>query len=503
MKQRKKAVDTVPKVPTGIPGLDDLAQGGLTKGRITLVSGTAGCGKTIFAAQFLAGGAHTGEPGVFVTFEEEPENIRANMHGLGLDVAALEKKGLWAFVDASAGRGETTVVGRYHLGALLARIEHAVASIGARRVAMDSLGAIFTQFSDPAIVRSAIMRCRSTLHGLGVTSVFTAERDADQGPVSRYGVEEFVADNIVVLRNARFDEKRRRTVEVLKLRGAPHHRGEYPFSILEGRGMVVVPVPAFTLRQKLTTKRMTSGNAGLDAMLGGGLFRDNVVLLTGPTGTGKSMLISAFIAGGGGARERSLLFAFEESREQVLRNALGQSKRLLALEKKGLVRIISAYPEAMSLEDRLLAVLGEIEDFRPQRVALDSLSSLQRISTEKPFREFVIGLNSYVKEHGICTIYTSATAGIAGRSQGDYAMWTLLDVIITLRHVELFGRMHRAIAVLKMRGSAHDTDIREFTIGKAGITIRKPIPAATGVLAGAPQPLDARELESLRELLQR
>ena len=500
MTPEKEPALAVPKVPTGIPGLDDLAQGGLTKGRSTLVSGTAGCGKSIFAAMFLAGGVRAGEAGVYVTFEESPADIRANLRGLGLDIAAWEKQRLWVFVDASVGRGEATVVGRYDLGALLARVEHAVSTVGARRVAMDSLGAILTQFNDPAAVRSAIMRCSTTLDGLGVTSVFTAERDDDYGPVSRFGVEEFVADNIVVLRNVLFDEKRRRTLEVLKLRGAPHHRGEFPFSIQPGRGIVVVPVAAFAMKQRPTTARVTFGNPDLDAMLGGGLYQDHVVLLSGPTGTGKSMLAAAFVAGGAAAGERALLFAFEEGRQQVLRNAVGPGKQLRQLEKKGRVRIQSAFPEAMSLEDRLLYMLRELEEFQPTRIAVDSLSALQRVATEKPFREFVLGLNAYVKQHGICTLYTSATVGtFSSQTPSDYSMWTLLDVIVTLRHVELLGRMRRGIAVLKMRGSKHDSRIREFTIGSQGLRIGEPFAAATGILRGHPQPLEEAVIESLRQ----
>lgn len=264
-----------------------------------------------------------GETGVFVTFEESPKDIRANLKGLGWDIEKWEREKKWAFVDASPQPEETVVTGSYDLGALMARVENAVVSIGAKRVSLDSLGAIFTQFSDAAIVRRELFRISCALKELGVTSVMTAERSNEYGEISRFGVEEFVADNVIILRNVLEDEKRRRTVETLKFRGTPHQKGEYPFTVSSGEGMIVIPLSAMELKQRSTNIRITSGNTELDKMCGGGFFRDSIILVTGATGCGKTLMTTEFIAGGAENNERCLLFAFEESRDQLFRNADG------------------------------------------------------------------------------------------------------------------------------------------------------------------------------------
>lgn len=490
----------IEKVPTGIPGFDFVAQGGLPKGRTTLVSGTAGSAKTILAGQFLAEGVlQAGEAGVFVTFEESPSDIRRNLASLGWDIPRWEREGKWAFVDASPEPGDETVeAGSYDLGALLARIEYAISKVGANRLSMDSLGAIFTQFSDGATVRRELFRIASALKQMGVTAVMTAERIHEYGEISRYGVEEFVADDVIILRNVLEEEKRRRTMEILKLRGTTHQKGEFPFTIVPGQGMVVVPLSAIELKQKSSNIRISSGNASLDGMCGGGFYRDSVILVSGATGTGKTLMVTEFCGGGCSDGERSLLFAFEESREQLFRNATGWGVDFAQLEKEGRLRVVCAYPEVAGLEDHLVAMKAMIEEFKPTRVAVDSLSALERVSSIKGFREFVIGLTSLIKHNEVAGLFTATTPTLMGGvSITEAHISTITDSIILLRYVEMYGTMRRGITVLKMRGSAHDKEIREFNIDGHGMHIGNPFRNTTGILTGNPQHVANSELERI------
>ena len=288
----------VEKLPTLIPGFDLIANGGVPKGRTTLVSGTAGSAKTIFATQFLVEGIRQREePGVFVTFEESPADIRYNVASLGWNIAEWEAQSLWAFVDCAPVAEETLVIGGYDLGALLARIEYAISKVNARRVVLDSLGAIFSQFSDPLVIRNEMLRVSARLKQLGVTTLVTSERLEEYGAIARYGVEEFVADNVIILRNSLLEEKRRRTVEILKFRGTTHQKGEFPFTVQPESGVVVLPLSAIELGQRSSNVRTTSGIEALDQMCGGGFFRDSILLVSGATGTGKTLLTTSFLEG--------------------------------------------------------------------------------------------------------------------------------------------------------------------------------------------------------------
>lgn len=492
----------IAKLATGIPGLDLITDGGLPIARTTLLTGTAGSAKTVFAVQFLAEGIREGQNGVFVTFEESPDDIRTNMKGLGWDIAAWEAEGRWAFIDASPQPEETLVAGAYDLGALMARIESAVMSVKAERVSLDSLGAIFTQFSDAAVVRRELFRISMALKRMKVTSLMTAERNEEYGEISRFGVEEFVADNVVILRNILEDEKRRRTIETLKFRGTSHHKGEYPFTVIPGEGVIVIPLSAIELKQKSTNIRISSGNETLDQMCGGGFFRDSIILVTGATGCGKTLMTTEFIAGGAANGERCLLFAYEESRDQLFRNATGWGVDFEQMEKDGMLKVICVYPESAGLEDHLISMKKVIDEFKPNRLAVDSLSALERVSTLKGYREFVISLTSFIKHQEIGGLFTATTPVLMGGSSVTEAhISTITDSIILLRYVEMFGEMRRGLTVLKMRGSMHDKDIREFTIDAEGMHVGKPFRTVSGILSGFPQQVaTAEEMNRLGEL---
>jgi circadian clock protein KaiC len=282
----------------------------------------------------------------------------------------------------------------------------------------------------------------------------------------------------------------------MKFRGTDHHKGEFPFTIAAEGGFLALPLSAIKLRQKSSNVRISSGNKELDTMCGGGLFRDSVTLVSGATGTGKTLTVTQFLNGGAAAGERCLLLAFEESRDQLFRNALSWGVDFERLERDGMLRVVSDYPDIAGLEDWLVTIQKMITEFKPQRVALDSLTALERIGTVSAFREFVIGMTSYIKQQEITGLFTATTSSLMGGSSITEAnISTLTDSIILLRYVEMFGDMKRGLTVLKMRGSIHDKGIREFTIDQAGMHLGRRFRNVTGILAGAPVHLSPAEVE--------
>jgi circadian clock protein KaiC len=480
----------VARVASGIEGLDAVLGGGLPQRRLTLVTGTAGAGKTLVAVQFLACGlAQHDEAAVFVTFEERPGAIRRNFRSFGWDIAEWEDAGRWTFVDASPHvQDDTVVAGEYDLASLVVRVRHAVAETGARRVALDSTGSLVDQYGNAVAARRALFQVAAELQEMGVTAVMTAERADDYGPITRHGFEEFVADNVVILRNALEGEKRRRTVEVLKLRGGAHLKGEQLLSIRSGRGMVVVPQHAVTLDYEASGRRLTTGLAELDAMCRGGYYDKSLILVTGATGTGKSLMATHFIAGGVESGERALLLSFEESRGQLVRNAKRWGHDFERMEAEGMLRVVANTPESASLEDHLLAVKASMAEFEPDRVAIDSLTALQRVATAKSFREYLLGLSFHIKATATVGMLTAAVEDLgAGQLSGELHVSTVSDTIVVLRYAGRGAEIARGLVVLKMRGSDHDKALREYTIDDQGMHIGEPLPLR--LWAGLPEVL--------------
>jgi len=503
---RQSTQHSIPKDATGIEGFDAITIGGIPKGRPTLVAGSSGSAKTVFAIQYLIAGIEQFDsPAVFVTFEETPADIRRNVKSFGWDIEAYEQAGQWAFVDASPDPDMTaTEAGAYDFSALIVRIEHAIDKVGAKRAAIDSVSALFSQYSDPSIVRRELFRMSGALKGMGITAMITAERTAEYGEVARFGVEEFAADNVVILRNVLEGEKRRRTVEVLKLRGAPHQKGEYPFAI-SNNGIEVLPLSAMELTQKSTTVRISTGNEKLDEMCGGGFFRDSIILASGATGNGKTLMVTTFLDQGCRDGEKVLIFAFEESREQLLRNAIGWGMDFRQWEEKGLLKVICVYPESVGLEDHLLSMKREVDAFNPNRIAVDSLSALERVSTVRSFREFVIGLTSFIKDRETAGLFTATTNSLmGGTSVTEAHISTITDSIILMRYVEMMGEMRRGLTVLKMRGSLHDKAIREYTIDGTGYHIGESFSNVTGgILSGSPVQVVRAEMDQLGAMFEK
>lgn len=483
------AAQLLPRLATGIIGFDQIANGGLPEGRSTLISGTAGSGKTVLALQFLLAGVRDfGEHGVFVTFEESPADLMQNVRSFGWDLEGLVAQRQIAVVDATPEPGmQMVTTGSYDLSGLLARIEHGIRTVGAKRVILDALGALFPQLTDANVIRRELHRIAAGLRRLGVTTLVTMERTEEEGGVGRWGVEEFVADNVILLRNRLESEKRRRTVEILKFRGATHHKGEYPFTIDGEDGVTIIPLSAIELKQKSSAIRVSSGVPELDRMCSGGMYRDSIILVSGATGTGKTLMVSQYVKAAIEAGERALLFGAEESREQLTRNAASWGVDFEQAERDGLLRIICRYPEVMGLEDHLLQMKRDIHAFQPQRVAIDSMSAFERVSTQKSFREFVIALTSTIKHLEITGLFTNTTPMLTGgESITETHISTITDTIILLRYVELHGVMRRGLTVLKMRGTFHDKDIREYVIDGRGMHVGEPFRGVHGILTGTP-----------------
>jgi circadian clock protein KaiC len=485
--------NAIERIPTGINGFDHVALGGLPAHRSTLVSGTTGSGKTLFAVEFLSRGiTHFGQPGVFVTFEETATDIRRNMASLGFPIEQWEGERRWAFVDASAGIGEEApTVGAFDFGALLARIQHAVRQTGAQRVSLDSLGAIFTRFADFSTVRHELFQIASALEDLGVTSVLTAERPEEYDGVTRYGVEQFVLDNVIILRNVLQQGRRSRTVEIVKFRGAPHRTGEWLFTIDPQDGIVVVPVAFLTPSAHASLDRVSSGNSKLDDMCGGGFYRDAIVLISGPSGTGKTLTSLRFVAAGLAAGERCLICTFDETQEQLFRNAAGWGLDLKAMRASGLLRVVSGYPEEASPEDHFLRLRRAIEEFAPSRLVIDTLSALERVVAPRSLFDFVIALMAVLRQKEITTVLTATPTGrlmSAGTSTVTMEIAGLADVWILLEYMERVGEIRRAIAVLQSRASAHDQSVRGVTIDEAGMHIGERLRGISHVLKGTVGP---------------
>lgn len=492
----------VHKIRTMIEGFDDISHGGMPVGRTTLVSGTSGTGKTLFAVQFLYNGiTFFDEAGVFVTFEESPSDIIKNAYSFGWDLQRLIDDGKLFILDASPDPEGQDVVGNFDLSALIERIQYAIRKYKARRVSIDSVTAVFQQYDAASVVRREIFRLVARLKQIGATTIMTTERVEEYGPVARFGVEEFVSDNVVIVRNVLEGERRRRTIEILKLRGTTHMKGEYPFTITND-GINIFPLGAMQLTQRSSNVRVSSGVKTLDEMCGGGFFKDSIILATGATGTGKTLLVSKFLEDACLNNQRAMMFAYEESRAQLLRNAYSWGIDFEELEKKDLLKIMCAYPESAGLEDHLQIIKTEIAEFKPSRIAIDSLSALARGVSNNAFRQFVIGVTGFAKQEEITGFFTNTTDQFMGaHSITESHISTITDTIIMLQYVEIRGEMSRAINVFKMRGSWHDKGIREYTISEKGPEIKDSFRNYERIISGSPSRISVDEKSELSRIV--
>ncbi|MBR9986952.1 MAG: circadian clock protein KaiC [Desulfosarcina sp.] len=468
----KKKHDSVvlAKCPTGIKGLDEITRGGLPQGRPTLVCGSAGCGKTLFAMEFLMHGAmQFGEPGVFMTFEETPEDLAKNFISLGFDIHDMESRGLIAMDHVRIERSEVEETGDYDLEGLFIRLGSAIDAIQAKRVVLDTIEALFAGLSNAAIVRAELRRLFHWLKARGVTAIITGE--SGDKLLTRYGLEEYVADCVILLDFRIKEQIATRRLRIIKYRGSSHGADEYPFLIDEG-GFSILPITSLGLDYPVTNKHITTGVPKLDAMFDGkGFYRGSTVLASGSAGTGKTSLAATFADAACRRGERCLYFAFEESPSQIVRNMGSIGLDLGRWVKKGLLRLHSTRPSLYGLEMHLLTFHKLIEQFDPQVFVIDPISNLTAAGTASEVNSILTRLIDYLKMRQICAFFTDLTHLQSSLDGASEEISSLIDTWILLRAIERNGERNRGIYVLKSRGIDHSNQIQEFMLTNQGIDL--------------------------------
>ncbi len=475
---------SLPKCRTGIQGLDEITGGGVPRGRPTLICGGAGCGKTLFGAEFLVRGAtQFDEPGVLMAFEETEKELTANVASLGFDLAGLVRRKKIVVDYVHIDRSEVQESGEYDLEGLFVRLGYAIDSIGAKRVVLDTLEVLFASLPNEAVLRSELRRLFRWLKEKGVTAVITAERGRES--LTRHGLEEYVSDCVILLDHRVNDQVATRHLRVVKYRGALHGTNEFPF-LIGAEGISVLPITSLALNHKVSTERIATGIPRLDAMLGGqGFFRGSSILLTGTSGTGKTIISCNFAQAAGRRAERVLFFSFEESPNQIIRNMHSIGLNLEPLVKRDLLRFHSARPSLYGLEMHLATMFKEIAEFQPHVVIIDPITSLMDLGTDSEGKGMVTRLIDYLKAKQVTSFFTSLTQGGKAPQESEAAMSSLMDAWILLQDFEGNGERNRVLYVLKARGMKHSNQIREFLISDHGIDVVDAYIGASGVLTGS------------------
>jgi len=485
----------LPKCPTGIQGLDEITDGGLPRGRPTLICGGPGCGKTLFAAEFLVRGAtQFGEPGVFMSFEETDGELKRNVASLGFDLPGLVRRKKIALDHVYIERSEIQETGDYDLEGLFVRLNHAIDSVGAKRVVLDTLEALFAGLSDEATLRAELRRLFRWLKKKGVTAVITAERGKEE--LTRHGLEEYVSDCVILLDHRIEGQIATRHLRVVKYRGALHGTNEFPFLIGE-TGIGVLPITSLGLNHKVSNERISTGIPRLDAMTGGrGFFRGSSILLTGTPGTGKTSVAAYFAQAAARRGDRVLFFSFEESPNQIIRNMLSIGLSLEPLVRRGQLRFHAARPTLCGLEMHLATMFKEITEFRPAIVIVDPITSLLSAGNDYETKGMVTRLIDYLKAGQVTSLFTSLTQGGHALEQSEIAMSSLMDSWLFLKDLEVNGERNRLLYVLKARGMAHSNQVREFLISSKGIDLVDVYIGPEGVLTGASRVAQAAREEA-------
>ena len=479
-----KARKQLPKAPTGIQGLDEITGGGLPKGRPTLICGSAGCGKTLLAMEFLVRGAtQFNEPGVFMAFEETAKELTQNFASLGFDLQDLiaRKKIVLDFVNSEPG--DLQEAGEYDLEGLFIRLGEAIDSIGAKRIALDTIGSLFGNLPNPFTLRAELRRLFRWLKDKGMTVIVTSERGEET--LTRQGMEEYVTDCVIVLDHRVSDQVSSRRLRVAKYRGSPHGTNEYPFLIDED-GISLLPITSLSLQPTASSARIPTGVARLDSMLGGaGYYQGSSVLVSGTAGTGKSSLAAHFVEAACRRGERALYFAFEDSPSQIIRNMRSIGIDLEPWVQKGLLQIQSNRPSVAGLEMHLTTIHKTINAFKPQIVVVDPLTSFVIGNNEAEVKGMLIRLVDLLKMNQITSLFTSLSLGGGALEQTQVSIASLIDTWLLLRDTEISGERNRGLFILKSRGMAHSNQIREFLLTDHGVELRDVYVGPSGVLTGS------------------
>lgn len=483
-RRRLRPLDGLQKKSTGIPGFDEITGGGLPAGRPTLICGSAGAGKTLFAMEFLVRGATLyNEPGVFMSFEETGEELTRNVASLGFDLNQLvEDKKLvldYVFIE----RSEIEETGEYDLEGLFLRLGYAIDSIGAKRVVLDTLEALFSALPNEAIIRAELRRLFRWLKDKGVTAVITCERG--EGTLTRYGLEEYVADCVILLDHRVHHQISTRRMRIIKYRGTSHGTNEYPF-LIDEKGFSVLPITSLGLTHQAPTEHISSGIARLDRMLNGrGFYRASSILVSGTAGTGKSTIAAHFVEAACKRGERALFFAFEESQEQIIRNMRSVGIELEKYVKKDCLKFQNARPSAGGLELHLAAIHKSLSDHNPNVVVIDPITNFLAVGDEVETKSMLTRLIDFLKTRQITAMFTSLTSARNEVEDSEVGVSSLMDAWLLVKNIETNGERNRGLYILKARGMSHSNQVREFLLSERGIQLVDTYVGTEGVLMGS------------------
>src|SRR4051812_33578077 len=380
---------TLAKTPTGIDGLDEVTEGGLPKGRPTLICGSAGCGKTLMAVQFIYKGiVDYNEPGVFMTFEEPLDDLSKNVLSMGIDIKKLIAQKKLRVDHVRIERSEIEETGEYDLEGLFIRLNHAIDSIGAKRVVLDTIESLFSGIENTAVLRSEIRRLFSWLREKGVTTIVTGERG--EKTLTRQGLEEYVSDCVILLDFRVIEQISTRRLRIVKYRGSTHGTNEYPF-LIDENGVSVLPITSLKLEHKLSGSIISTGIPGINKMFDlGGYFQGSSILISGTAGTAKTTIANYFVQETCRKKGRVLYFAFEESPNQLIRNMESVGIKLRPFIENGSLQIHSSRPTLHGLEMHLLTLHKLVRDFKPHTVIIDPISNLISVGTISEVRSMLV-----------------------------------------------------------------------------------------------------------------
>ena len=492
-KAKEPARREIAKCPTGIFGLDQITEGGLPKGRPTLLCGGAGCGKTVLAMEFLVRGAtEFNEPGVFMAFEETDKELTDNVASMGFNLPALVSHKKLLLDHVRVDRNEIEETGEYDLEGLFVRLEAAIQQVGARRVVLDTIESLFSGFSNTNILRAELRRLFQWLKAKGVTVIITAE--SGDGKLTRQGIEEYVADCVIVLDHRVEEQTSIRRLRVVKYRGTMHGTSEYPFLIARS-GISVLPLSSLKLDHQASTQRISSGIPRLDAMLGGkGFYRGTSILVSGGAGTGKSSIAAHFVQAACQRGERALYMASEQSTSEVIRNMRSIGIDLEPWVEKGLLQFYASRPGTFGLEKHLVTIHDLAKEFNPKVVVIDPITNFAAIGTNAEVKSMVTRLIDVFKSRHITALFTSLTTGDESAESSEVGVSSQMDNWLLLRNLESNGERNRGLYVLKARGMAHSNQIREFLLTNNGVQLVDVYVGPSGLLTGS-----ARIAQDLRE----